>query len=204
MTPEELLRRRPVTVKVKTSLDRVTIHFPAKNRFEGPRIPLHQAPLQTRRLPSLVIFSTALLLMLPLMLTLVSWPSAELLAMGFSLLIAVVATGIVNLTDTGLTVRSQQLHSAATVTLQAHQLTLHQDRSEHTFQLDRIEHVSVDRSGARLRIDGEIVPLLAGRTATEQAWLGQLTLAVWRRRKRGSTARQAEQQALQGIFDTLK
>ena len=89
---------------------------------------------------------------------------------------------------------------AAAVELRPHHLTIRSRSSTETIPLGDIDAVTVDKAGARLRVQGRMRYLLPERTDTERAWLAELVQAAVQTRQAGTVNSDAARVQLQKLL----
>lgn len=81
---------------------------------------------------------------------------------------------------------TKQSLPAATVELRPHHLVIRSSAPETSIPIGDIDTVTIDKAGARIRVQGHMHYLLADRTDTERAWLAELIKTAVQVRKAGT------------------
>ena len=201
----------PAEVTVSQDLDTLRITFPARTeKTEVPGPPAEPAANTPLKILSILLVYPALLVTFAITL---SWASTmEIFAMmpvwihlmNFSIIVSIIALAIhASIApregeETLQTVR--QSLPAATVELRPHHLLIRSRASTETIPLADIDTVTVDKAGARIRVQDRMHYLLPERTETERAWLAELLRAAVQTRQAGTVNSDAERARLETLL----
>lgn len=202
---DELMATRPGTIRLQPDPHQLVVSLVSRHHSHGPRYSLHNAPLALRLWPTLGVVLLALLMSSPLLVAPIVYHDRHFftVSLPISLSIALYTALLANLKDIGIEVKSRQHIPHTTVRIATHEIHIDHQGKSTTFSLDLIEHIAVDRTGVRLRIDGQMHPLIPHRTLAEQQWLGRVVRHIWQQRMAHSEQRTDQQSTLSALTKTI-
>ena len=207
----------PAEVTVSQDLDTLRITFPARTeKTQVPGSPPEPTAANTPlKILSILLIYPALLGTFAIML---SWSSTMEIFAQLPLWVHLMHVAIIG-SIIAMAIHAMTIHEsgspqedeeplrtvrrslrAATVELRPHHLVIRSRASTQTIPLADIDTVTVDKAGARIRVQGRMHYLLSERTDTERAWLAELLRAAVQTRQAGTVNSDAERARLETLL----